>query len=233
MITLPGFDAIAASRWQAVAPSETARAGGAGMSIRFEVGQCSLGAILVAATGKGVCAILLGDDPAELVHDLQDRFDQAKLLGGDADFEYTIAAVVGLVEAPSLGHDLPLDIRGTAFQRRVWRALREIPLRSTATYSEIAQRLGQPAAVRAVANACAANPLAVAIPCHRVVRTDGSLAGYRWGIERKRELLRRERVSAGTRAISESSRLRANRERRRAPDAAGLPARASNAPRSD
>lgn len=168
------------------------RAGGAGMQIRFAVGQCSLGAILVAATEHGVCAILMGDDPDALVRDLHDRFSRAELLGGDAAFERTVARVVGLVEQPRLGLDLPLDVRGTAFQQRVWQALRDIPAGATTTYTEIARRIGAPQSVRAVAGACAANALAVAIPCHRVVRLDGSLSGYRWGIERKRALLERE-----------------------------------------
>jgi len=169
------------------------RAGGPRAEIRFAVGQCSLGAILVAQSGKGICAILLGDDPNALVRDLQDRFPRAALIGGDAAFEQTVARVVGFVEQPSLGLDLPLDVRGTAFQQRVWQALRRIPSGSTASYAEIAGRVGKPRATRAIAQACAANPLAVAIPCHRVVRTDGSLSGYRWGVERKAQLLDRER----------------------------------------
>lgn len=168
------------------------RAGGLGAVIHFAVGQCSLGAILVAQSQRGICAILLGDDPDRLLRDLQDRFPKAQLIGGDMDFEQRVAQVVGFVEAPAVGLALPLDVRGTAFQQRVWQALREIPPGTTTTYTAIAQRLGTPTAVRAVAGACAANPLAVAIPCHRVVRRDGDLAGYRWGIERKRELLRRE-----------------------------------------
>ena len=168
------------------------RRGGAGETIRFAVGACSLGAVLVAATTKGVCAILLGDDPDALVHDLEDRFPQAELVGGDPEFESLVARVVGFVEAPALGLDLPLDIRGTTFQQRVWRALRDVPAGATATYREIAERIGAPRAARAVARACATHPLAVAIPCHRVVRSDGALSGYRWGVERKRALLDRE-----------------------------------------
>jgi len=168
------------------------RAGGARQQIRFAVGQCSLGAILVASTARGVCAILIGDDPDALVRDLQDRFPRAELIGGDAEYERVVATVVGFVEAPKLGLDLPLDVRGTAFQMRVWQALQEIPAGATASYTEIARRIGAPAAVRAVAGACAANSLAVAIPCHRVVRSDGGLSGYRWGVERKRLLLARE-----------------------------------------
>ena len=168
------------------------RAGGQQSIIRFAVGECSLGSILVAATDKGVCAILLGDDPEALVRDLQDRFDRAELVGGDAAFEALVAKVVGLVEQPRLGHDLPLDVRGTAFQQRVWQALQEIPAGETASYAQVAEQIGRPGAVRAVAQACAANALAVAIPCHRVVRTDGALSGYRWGVERKQALLQRE-----------------------------------------
>ena len=170
----------------------TYRAGGANAEIRFAVGECSLGSILVAKSERGVCAIHLGDDPDALARDLQDRFPQATLIGGDAEFEALVARVVGFVEAPGLGLDLPLDVRGTAFQQRVWQALRTIPAGSTASYSDIAGRIGCPRSVRAVAQACAANPLAVAIPCHRVVRTDGGLSGYRWGVERKQALLQRE-----------------------------------------
>lgn len=168
------------------------RAGGEAAEIRFAVGQCSLGAILVAATDRGVCAIQLGDDPEPLVRDLQDRFPKARLIGGDSDFERLVAEVVGFVEHPRVGLDLPLDIRGTAFQQRVWQALREIPDGHTASYSEVARRIGAPRSIRAVAQAVASNRLAVAIPCHRVIRNDGGLAGYRWGVERKRALLERE-----------------------------------------
>jgi AraC family transcriptional regulator of adaptative response/methylated-DNA-[protein]-cysteine methyltransferase len=139
-----------------------------------------------------VCAILIGDDPDALARDLQDRFPRAKLIGGDAGFEQLVAKVVGLVEAPRLGLDLPLDVRGTAFQQRVWQALRDIPAGNTVSYADLARRIGAPKSVRAVAQACGANALAVAIPCHRVVRNDGALAGYRWGVERKRALLERE-----------------------------------------
>jgi len=168
------------------------RAGGVGSVIRFAVGQCSLGAILVAQSQRGICAILLGNDPDLLVRDLQDQFPKAQLLGGDDRFEQLVAQVVGFIEAPSIGLNLPLDVRGTVFQERVWLALREIPPGSTASYTQIAERIGAPKAVRAVAQACGANRLAVAIPCHRVVRRDGDISGYRWGVERKRELLRRE-----------------------------------------
>lgn len=168
------------------------RAGGEGMQITFAVGQTSLGAILVGATELGVCVILLGDDPEALLHDMERRFPKAELIGGDEAFEGLVAKVVGAVERPEVGLELPLDIRGTAFQQRVWSALRAIPAGKTVTYTEIAEAIGAPTAARAVAAACAANPLAVAIPCHRVVRTDGGLSGYRWGVERKRELLERE-----------------------------------------
>ena len=168
------------------------RAGGLNEEIRFAVGESSLGAILVASSTKGVAAILLGDDPELLVRDLQDRFPRAKLIGADRDYESLVARVVGLIEAPSIGLDLPLDIRGTAFQQRVWRALQEIPPGQTVSYAEIGRRIGMPKAVRAVAGACAANNLAVAIPCHRVVRNDGTLSGYAWGVDKKRILLDRE-----------------------------------------
>jgi AraC family transcriptional regulator of adaptative response/methylated-DNA-[protein]-cysteine methyltransferase len=168
------------------------RDGGQNTEIRFAVGQCSLGAILVAQSQRGICAILLGDDPDALVRDLQDQFNKAKLIGGNAGFERMMAEVVGFVEQPALGLNLPLDVRGTAFQARVWQALRKIPPGATVSYAEIAESIGSPKAVRAVAQACAANHIAVAIPCHRVVRRDGDLSGYRWGVERKRELLQRE-----------------------------------------
>jgi AraC family transcriptional regulator of adaptative response/methylated-DNA-[protein]-cysteine methyltransferase len=173
------------------------RAGGANEEIKFAVGQTSLGAILVASSTKGVAAILLGDDPDKLVRTLQDRFPRAHLVGGDQDYEALVARVVGFVEAPWIGLDLPLDVRGTAFQQRVWRALQQIPVGATVSYAEIARRIGAPKAVRAVAGACAANNLAVAIPCHRVVRSDGSLSGYAWGVERKRDLLDREAPQNG------------------------------------
>lgn len=168
------------------------RAGGPHLEIRFAVGECSLGSILVARSERGICAILLGDDPAALVRDLQDRFPRANLVGGDHDFEQIVSKVVGFVENPGVGLDLPLDIQGTAFQQRVWMALLEIPFGSTVSYTDIAGKIGSPRSVRAVAQACGANALAVAIPCHRVVRIDGDLSGYRWGIERKRILLERE-----------------------------------------
>lgn len=166
--------------------------GGDGTTIRFAIGQCSLGAVLVAASDKGVCAIMLGDDPDALARDLQDRFPNAEIIGGDAAFEAVVARVVGFVEAPAQGLDLPLDVRGTAFQQRVWQALRAIPVGETVSYATIARQIGEPKAMRAVAQACGANTIAVAIPCHRVVRTDGALSGYRWGVARKRALLDKE-----------------------------------------
>ncbi len=171
------------------------RAGGAHEELRFAVGQCSLGAILVASSGKGVASILIGDDPEVLVRNLQDQFPHATLIGGNKDYEALIAQVVGFVEAPRIGLDLPLDVRGTAFQQRVWKALGKIPAGQTASYQDIARKIGSPRAIRAVAGACAANAIAVAIPCHRVVRSDGELSGYRWGIERKRALIEREAAS--------------------------------------
>ncbi len=169
------------------------RAGGKDADIRFAIGQSTLGAVLVAASERGVCAIFLGDDPQALIRDLEKRFPKANLIGADRDFEKLVAEVVGFVEAPGVGLDLPLDLRGTAFQQRVWQALCEIPAGKTMSYTDIAERIGAPRAVRAVAQACAANKLAVAVPCHRVVRNDGGISGYRWGVERKRDLLERER----------------------------------------
>ena len=170
----------------------TYRSGGANTEIRFAIGECSLGSILVARSARGICAISLGDNPETPARELQDRFPQARLIGDDADFAALVARVIGFVEAPGVGLDLPLDVRGTAFQRRVWEALRKIPPGSTASYAEIAERIGAPKSVRAVAQACGANMLAVAIPCHRVVRQDGNLSGYRWGLQRKQALLERE-----------------------------------------
>ncbi|ARN81059.1 bifunctional DNA-binding transcriptional regulator/O6-methylguanine-DNA methyltransferase Ada [Methylocystis bryophila] len=177
--------------------------GGKNVAIYFAVGQCSLGAILVARSAKGVCAISLGDDPENLVRELQDRFPKADFIGGDADFEDLVARVIGFVEAPQTGLELPLNVRGTAFQQRVWNALREIPAGKTVSYAEVAARVGAPTAARAVAQACAANKVAVAIPCHRVVRSDGALSGYRWGVERKRALLEKEALHE-TGAIAET-----------------------------
>jgi AraC family transcriptional regulator of adaptative response/methylated-DNA-[protein]-cysteine methyltransferase len=186
---------------------QTFQAGGQGMRIRFAIGECWLGAILVAASDQGVCAILLGDDPDELAHDLERRFPRAELVGGNARFERLVAQVVGFVAEPSQGLDLPLDIRGTAFQQRVWQVLRDIPAGSTVSYAEIARRVGRPTAFRAVGQAIGANPVAVAIPCHRVVRTDGSLSGYRWGVARKHKLLSRERDAATLRKPAVSRRV--------------------------
>ena len=140
-------------------------------------------------------SILLGHDPGELVRDLQDRFPKARLVGADHDYEVLVARVVGFVECPRIGLDLPLDVRGTVFQQRVWQALQEIPAGETVSYAEVARRIKAPKATRAVARACAANNLAVAIPCHRVVRNDGSLSGYAWGVDRKRDLIEREKLA--------------------------------------
>jgi AraC family transcriptional regulator of adaptative response/methylated-DNA-[protein]-cysteine methyltransferase len=168
------------------------RAGGANAKIRFAIGECSLGSILVAQSERGVCAITMGEDPDALARQLQDRFPHAELIGGDEGFEGLVAKVVGLIERPAQAFDLPLDVRGTAFQHRVWQALRQIPAGSTFSYADLAKQVGAPKSVRAVAQACAANEIAVAIPCHRVVRKDGAISGYRWGVERKRALLRKE-----------------------------------------
>lgn len=181
------------------------RKGGVGAVVRFAVGECSLGAILVAASERGICDITLGDDPALLVQQLQERFAQAELIGDDADFARTIAIVIGFIESPGIGLSLPLDIQGTAFQQRVWQALRDIPVGSTLSYSELAARIDSPRAVRAVAQACASNRIAVAIPCHRIVRSNGDISGYRWGVERKRDLLDREQKAGCERAGNSGS----------------------------
>jgi AraC family transcriptional regulator of adaptative response/methylated-DNA-[protein]-cysteine methyltransferase len=173
------------------------RTGGAGATIQFAAGNCSLGSVLVASSSKGVCAILLGDDPAALATELRERFPKATLVAGNREYARVVSRVIRLVERPQIGLALPLDVRGTAFQQRVWQALREIPAGRTETYTEVAARIGKPGAVRGVARACAANAIAVAIPCHRVIRNDGSLAGYRWGLARKRSLLERERQTRG------------------------------------
>lgn len=175
---------------------KTYQEGGKGADIRFAIGQSSLGAVLVAASDKGVCAIFLGDNPEQLIMDLEKVFPHARLLGGERDFETMVAKVIGFVEAPGIGLDLPLDLQGTAFQKRVWQALQKIPLGKTVSYSDLAAMIGAPKSFRAVAGACAANKLAIAVPCHRVVRNDGGLSGYRWGVERKRDLIDRERKSA-------------------------------------
>lgn len=172
------------------------REGGAGNSIRFAIAECSLGAILVASSDKGVCAIFMGDDPDTLARNLQDKFPKANLVGEDENYEKIVAKVVGFVEAPKIGLNLPLDVRGTAFQQRVWKALQRIPVGKTASYSEVAKRIGFPKAVRAVAQACGANLLAVAVPCHRVLRNNGDISGYRWGVDRKQALLAREKMTA-------------------------------------
>jgi AraC family transcriptional regulator of adaptative response/methylated-DNA-[protein]-cysteine methyltransferase len=166
--------------------------GGTGTQIHFALAETSLGSLLVGMSQRGVCSVLLGDDPDQLARELQDQFPKATLIGGDQRFEAIVSSVVGLVESPGLGHNLPLDIQGTAFQQRVWNTLLKIPAGTTATYTDIARMIGMPNATRAVAQACGANRLAVAIPCHRVIRSDGSLSGYRWGVVRKRALLDRE-----------------------------------------
>jgi AraC family transcriptional regulator of adaptative response/methylated-DNA-[protein]-cysteine methyltransferase len=164
----------------------------ANTEIRFAIVKCTLGSVLVAMSTRGVCAIYLGDDSNALTCNLQDKFPNALLIESDKNFEHIIAKIIGFIEEPSLQFELPLDIQGTAFQQRVWLALKNIPIGSTASYSDIAKKIGSPSSVRAVARACATNSLALAIPCHRVVRNDGALSGYRWGIERKQQLLNRE-----------------------------------------
>jgi AraC family transcriptional regulator, regulatory protein of adaptative response / methylated-DNA-[protein]-cysteine methyltransferase len=170
------------------------RQGANQLCIRFATRECSLGVVLVAATENGICSILLGASSEELVSSLRRMFPKAHFSSGDGEFNQWVSQVIALVETPARGLDLPLDVRGTAFQQRVWQALLQIPSCSTATYTEIAERIGAPKSARAVAAACASNPAAVAIPCHRVVRKGGDLSGYRWGVERKRALLERERL---------------------------------------
>jgi AraC family transcriptional regulator of adaptative response/methylated-DNA-[protein]-cysteine methyltransferase len=210
-VTAAAFDAGFGSsgRFYAAAPAMLGmtparyRAGGRGETIHFALTRCALGTLLAATTARGLCAILLGDDPDALVRDLRERFPQADLRDAEPGFATTLAQVAALVDGTHegahgdalQGADLPLDVRGTAFQQRVWQALRAIPAGCTVSYAELAARLGMPQGARAVAGACAANPVAVLIPCHRVVRGDGALSGYRWGIDRKRRLLEREQAN--------------------------------------
>jgi AraC family transcriptional regulator of adaptative response/methylated-DNA-[protein]-cysteine methyltransferase len=163
--------------------------------LHYTIGRCSLGSILVARSERGICAILLGDEPDGLIAELTGRFPEDRLVRSDDAFEQLVGQIIELTEARGRPLDLLLDVRGTTFQQRVWKALRDIPAGSTASYSQIATRIGAPRSVRAVARACAANLLAVVVPCHRVVRHDGGLSGYRWGVERKRTLLQREAVA--------------------------------------
>jgi len=164
--------------------------------IRFAIIPCSLGHVLVALSAHGIIALFLGDDIDELREELEHRFPAATLEEGGDALDAITAQVVAFVESPAQELKVPLDIRGTAFQQSVWGMLRKIPAGTTASYSQIAQRIGHPAAMRAVAQACAANPLAIVVPCHRVVRSDGGLSGYRWGVQRKRALLERESATS-------------------------------------
>lgn len=179
-----------------ISPSPS-KAGTANSQIRFAIAESTLGWVGVAATERGICTIELGDTPARLTEQLQTRFPKAVLQESDPTCSDWVAQVRSWIETPDRELNLPLDIQGTAFQQRVWKALQAIPPGTTVSYTEVAQQIGCPAAVRAVATACAANTLAVVIPCHRVVRSNGNLSGYRWGIERKRTLLDREKSSAG------------------------------------
>lgn len=182
-------------RYLSMTPADY-RAGGKGLTIRYGIAPCFLGWVIVAATGRGICAIAFDDEPTTLTARLQERFNNARLEDGGPDFAATLERVIAFIEAPKADLDLPLDIQGTAFQQRVWHALQSVPPGSTISYTELAHRIGSPASVRAVAGACAANQIAVAVPCHRAVRSDGTLSGYRWGVERKRALLNRERGNA-------------------------------------
>jgi AraC family transcriptional regulator of adaptative response/methylated-DNA-[protein]-cysteine methyltransferase len=163
--------------------------------IRFGFGESALGTVLVAASDKGVAAILMGDVRDVLRRELADAFPHARLIPEEAGLAQMVGQVVGLLDAPHKGLDLPLDIRGSALQQAVWQALRDVPSGQTATYGQIAKALPLPATAQDVGAACAANVLAVAIPCHRVVKADGSIAGYRWGVQRKRRLINREGVA--------------------------------------
>jgi AraC family transcriptional regulator of adaptative response/methylated-DNA-[protein]-cysteine methyltransferase len=176
------------------------KAGAEAIEIAFVTGRCSLGHVLAAGTHKGLCAVLLGDDPAALLADLHSRFPKANVRPADKSAAKMLAHVIAQIDQTPSAADLPLDIQGTAFQRRVWEALRAIPPGATRSYTQIAAAIGAPGSVRAVAGACAANPIAVLVPCHRVVRSDGALSGYRWGIERKRALLERESTDTSARS---------------------------------
>ena len=169
-----------------------AQSAGMDRRVSFVVRDCSLGLALICASAQGLCALMLGDDRETLLRAARARFPNAEPSAGGADFERLATLALDMIEQPAHGWPLPLDIEGTPFQRRVWNALREIPPGATTSYAQIAERIGQPRAARAVAGACAANRIAVAIPCHRVLRGDGDLSGYRWGVARKRELLARE-----------------------------------------
>jgi len=170
------------------------RSGGKGVPIRYAIAACPLGLVLVAGTARGVCSVCFGNGRTTLERQLRQDFPEASIEKADRAFDAWVGEIVGHLKHPAGRLDLPLDIRGTAFQQRVWQALREIPAGRTASYAEVAARIGQPSAVRAVGRACATNPVAVIVPCHRVVRTNGELSGYRWGVERKRQLLKRERA---------------------------------------
>jgi AraC family transcriptional regulator of adaptative response/methylated-DNA-[protein]-cysteine methyltransferase len=181
------------------------RRGGAGQTIRFVTVETPLGWALVAATERGICMTALADNRERLEANLRQRFPAAELIAEDTGLKDWADRIVRFITAPDRNLDLPLDIQGTAFQARVWRALQKIPLGKTASYTEIAAALGQPKAVRAVAQACAANKLALIVPCHRVIRSDGDLGGYRWGLERKRELLARERAAVASETADEAA----------------------------
>ncbi len=191
-----GFNSL--SPFYASAPAELGMspsvfaANGAGEEIHFAFGHCSLGRVMVAITTRGICALAFGDSDESLEFELRKKFRHARLLRGGAEFGDLMSRVVALAENPKMDHRLPLDIRGTAFQRKVWEAIQRIPAGMPSNYQEIARSVGAPDAARAVAQACGANTIAVAIPCHRVLRKDGTLSGYRWGVERKKKLLDRE-----------------------------------------
>jgi AraC family transcriptional regulator of adaptative response/methylated-DNA-[protein]-cysteine methyltransferase len=176
----------------------TYRKGGKGMKIDYTIAKSALGKVLVAATERGVSAVYLGDAAATLVLELRDEYPRAEIAPAKDSFEHWVKEIVERVEGKPPRIELPLDLQATAFQRRVWQELQHIPRGTTRTYSQVARALGKPKAVRAVARACAINPVSIVVPCHRVIREDGNLAGYRWGLSRKEQLLALERAAANS-----------------------------------
>ena len=172
----------------------TYQKGGKGMKIRYTTAKSSLGQVLVAATERGISAVYLGEAREKLEKELREEYPRAEIMGANGAFTQWVEEIVARTEGSAPRRELPLDLRATAFQRRVWQELQRIPPGTTRTYSQIARAVGKPRAVRAVARACATNPVSIVVPCHRVVRADGDLAGYRWGLSRKEKLLERERV---------------------------------------
>ncbi|MCR3756052.1 MAG: DNA-binding transcriptional dual regulator/DNA repair protein Ada [Sodalis sp. Psp] len=191
-ITGPATGFISEAKVHLKMTFSTHHVGSVDIQIQYVIGRCSLGVILVARSSRGICAIMLGDDVSQLLRELQEKFLHAELMCDVTDYQQLLAQVVSFVDAPQSSFNLPLDICGTVFQKKVWQVLRTIASGQTMSYRQVAEHVSAPRAVRAVANACGSNLLAVAIPCHRVVYADGTLSGYRWGIERKRQLLKKE-----------------------------------------